>query len=262
MARRPLSRGWAAGFFKPEIFSPGSAQAEAAAPREARFVWRALGLARGERVLDAACGTGRHARRLARMGAEVVGVDLSADYLREARRLARGLDRARFQRADLRRLPFDGEFDAAINLWTSFGYGADAREDLEVLRGIARALRPGGRFLIDLIDFAAISRRPPADSWMERADGSFLLESARIVRGRDPRIVSRWIVLRPGRAPRRARSVVRGYDRARLFAALKEAGFRPSRAWAGLDGYGSRKRSGNRLVVLAVKPGLGGAASR
>lgn len=256
-----MSASWTRAFFRPEIFTPGSAEAEAAAPAEARFVWRALGLKRGARVLDVACGTGRHARRLARRGANVVGVDATAAYLREARRAARGLKTARFLQADMRRLSFEGEFDAAVNLWTSFGYFATPEEDQRVLRGVARALKPGGHFLIDLIDFATILSRRTFKNWTPCADGSYLLEEASFIGGADPRVLTDWVVLRPGRAPRRARSSVRGYDRARLFAALRRAGLRPVRAWSRL-GYGSSRPSDGRLVVLSVKPGLGGGASR
>ena len=56
-------------FFREEVFTPGDAHTEAAAPAEAAFLWRALRLKKGSRVLDIACGTGRHASRLARRGA-------------------------------------------------------------------------------------------------------------------------------------------------------------------------------------------------
>ena len=45
----------------------------------------------------------------------------------------------------MRRIPLRGEFDAAINLWTSFGYFEKPSDDLKTLRGIARALKPGAR---------------------------------------------------------------------------------------------------------------------
>jgi SAM-dependent methyltransferase len=256
-----MSAHWTKSFFREEIFTPGSAEAEAAAPAEARFVWSALGLARGARVLDVACGTGRHARLLARRGARVVGVDAAPAYLRAARRAARGLPSARFVRGDMRRLAFRAEFDAAVSLWTSFGYFATPTEDLAVLRGVARALKPGGRFLIDMVDVARLRNRPRFKHWSWRADGSYLLEETVVSGGRDPRVTTDWTVLRGGRPPRRARSIVRGYDRRRLFAALRRAGLRPHRTWPAMRaGYGSSE-PGARLVVLAVK-GFGGSASR
>jgi SAM-dependent methyltransferase len=256
-----MSRDWTRDFFRAEIFTPSTPETEAAAPGEVRFIHKVLGLAPGSRVLDVACGTGRHAVRLAKLGADVTGVDSSPAYLARARRAARGLANARFVRADMRRLRFESEFDAAVNLWTSFGYFADPGDDAAALRAIARALKPGGLFLIDVVDASPLLGRGRFRQWTESRDGTFTLEDVAVFGGRDPRIATDWIVVKPGRAPRRARSVVRAYGLARLLAALKKAGFRPLKTWSGL-GYGSSGPTGGRLVVLSRRASAGGAASR
>ncbi len=100
-----------------------------------------LGLQAGARVLDLACGHGRHAIPLAERGFRVTGYDLSEAMLERARTdaIARGIE-VRWMRGDMRALPFDTEFDAVINVFTAFGYFADPAEDLEVLRRVRRAL--------------------------------------------------------------------------------------------------------------------------
>lgn len=245
--------GWAKNFFRAPVFTPGAPEALAAAPMEAAAVWRTLGLKPGARLLDLACGTGRHSILLARRGAFVVGVDKTEAYLQEARAGARGLKNCLFARGDMRRLPFKGEFDAAINLWTSFGYFAKPSDDLKALKGVARALKPGGLFLIDLIDFAWVKKHGTRRRWDRRADGAYLLQDAVWLEGRDPRIVNAWIILRPGKPELRSRFVVRGYDKPRLYAALRRAGLAPVASWHGLGALGRLKSSG-RLVVLARKP--------
>ncbi|OGR75687.1 MAG: hypothetical protein A2X40_00595 [Elusimicrobia bacterium GWC2_65_9] len=245
-----MSRDWTKSFFRSPIFDPGASEAVDAAPREVAFLWKVLRLKKGSRVLDMPCGTGRHALLLARRGALGLGVDASAEYLRRARAAARGLANARFVKGDMRRVHLGDEFDAAVNLWTSFGYFDRPRDDLKVLRGAARALKPGGFFLIDLVDYAAIKRRRRAKNWADREDGSFVLEEAFFTGGRDPKVVNEWIVLRPGRRPLRSRFVVRGYDRRRLFAALRRAGLEPIRTWGSLTGA-PRRKSSTRLVVLS-----------
>lgn len=249
-----MSRDWTKSFFRPEIFTPGSPDAVAAAGAETAFIWKALGLKKGSRVLDIPCGTGRHAVRLARRGASVLGVDITESYLREARRAAKSLPNVRFVRGDMRRIPLKNEFDAAINLWTSFGYFETPADDVKTLRGIARALKPGGLFLIDTADITTIRKRFQARSWNERPDGAYVLEDAVYVGGWDPRIVNTWTVLRAGRPVRRSRFVVRAYDRARLFAALRKADLTPVRSWTALSfDRGASGPAGARLVILARK---------
>jgi SAM-dependent methyltransferase len=251
-----MSRGrdWTKSFFRPEIFTPGSSEAVAAAAAETRFIWKALGLAKGSRVLDIPCGTGRHAVRLARRGASVLGVDITPAYLREARRAAVKLPNVRFVRGDMRRIPLRGEFDAAINLWTSFGYFEKPSDDLKTLRGVARALKPGGLFLIDTADVTTIRRRFQSRSWSRRADGAYVLEDAVYAGGWDPKVINTWTVLRAGKPARRSRFVVRAYDRARLCAALRKAGLEPVRFWSGLSfDDGASGPAGARLVVLSRK---------
>lgn len=109
------------------------------------------------RVLDLACGPGRHSAALASRGALVVGYDLSRVLLRRARELA--VPRARFVRGDIRELPFrPGAFDVTVNLFTSFGYFADDLEHGQVLREAARTLAPGGFFILDYFHAASVRR--------------------------------------------------------------------------------------------------------
>ncbi len=102
------------------------------------------------RVLDVCCGYGRHSVELARRGFEVAGVDISEMQVGAACRHAResGLAPA-FAVGDARALPLAGPFDAAINMFLSFGYFATDDESQAMLEGVARVLRRGGRLLID-----------------------------------------------------------------------------------------------------------------
>jgi len=103
------------------------------------------------RVLDLACGQGRHAIQLGAEGGRTVGVDLSAVLLHKARH---GTPPVRnLVRADMRRLPFQsGVFDVVVNLFTSFGYFGDDAEHESVLKTVAGLLVPGGWFVIDFLN--------------------------------------------------------------------------------------------------------------
>ena len=109
---------------------------------EVAFIVDALGLEPGQRLLDVGCGPGRHAYGFVQRGIEVVGVDISQRFVDLANENAPA--GATFVRADARDLPFDAEFDAVISLCQG-GFGLVGDEDGSVLRGMARALKPGGR---------------------------------------------------------------------------------------------------------------------
>ena len=104
-----------------------------------------LELPAGARILDAPCGQGRHAHLLAEAGFDVDGLDLSEHLLALARKRGTG-PLLRYRRGDMRRLParWTGRFDAVANLFTSFGFFADARDDARVIQEFARVLKPGG----------------------------------------------------------------------------------------------------------------------
>ena len=103
----------------------------------------------GARVQDAPCGFGRHSLALARRGFKVTGVDLSETELGRARERARaaGLTLT-LVRQDMRDMEFAGEFDLALNLFSSIGYFSDD-EDRLLLDRFCMALRPGGGFVLD-----------------------------------------------------------------------------------------------------------------
>jgi SAM-dependent methyltransferase len=111
-----------------------------------------LGLDPGGTVLDAPCGHGRLARRLARAGLRVTGVDVMPAYLEQARSesaLPPGAPGAvTYLEGDLRSLPVEGPFDAVVCWLNSFGYYDDA-DCHRVLAEFHRVLRPGGRVAID-----------------------------------------------------------------------------------------------------------------
>ena len=136
------------------------------------LIVQVLELDPGNRVLDVACGSGEHARRLAERGMEVVGVDIAPRLVAYCREQAAKQDitTARFVQGDMRELDYDGEFDAVLLLSGSFGFYDDATNE-DVLGRIARALRPGGSVLIDVFDPTQMVVRPPRRSWSQYGGG-------------------------------------------------------------------------------------------
>lgn len=239
---------WTKTFFRKGLFTPGMREAMLAAPREANFLWKALRLKRGSRVLDLCCGTGRHAIRIARKGASVVGVDATREYLDDARSACRGLS-VELRQGDMRKLPFRGEFDAAYNVWTSFGYFKKFSDDMRTLKAVAKSLKPGGLFLIDIIDSSWTMKNYQERRWNHQADGAVRLEESTMRQGRDPAMLAKWTIIYPDKKPVASEFFVRSYDERRMNACLRAAGFVPLKRWRSLTG-GAK---GPRLTVLARK---------
>jgi len=136
-----------------------------------------LELPAGARVLDCPCGQGRHAHLLAEAGFDVDAADLSAPLLANAR--ARGTGRLlRYRTADMRRLParWTGRFDAVLNLFTSFGFFADPRDDTRVLAEFARVLKPGGVLLWHGGDRDGVMAKFVSRDWWTTADGTLVAQ--------------------------------------------------------------------------------------
>ena len=133
---------WAPDTGRVMAFTKGTEQ-------EVEYLIGALGLAPGDRVLDVGCGPGRHSLALARRRFEVVGVDLSPDFIALAREAAAadGLT-ARFEVRDVRTLGYRDEFDAAICLCQG-GFGLlGGRDEADVFGQIVAAVRPRGALAV------------------------------------------------------------------------------------------------------------------
>ena len=112
------------------------------------LIARLVPLNAGQRVLDLACGPGRHSQLIQAAGARVVGFDLSMPLLSRARH--RTMPPLSVVRGDMRSLPFaPATFDLVVNLFTSFGYFADDTQHQSVLVGTGEVLTPGGRLVLD-----------------------------------------------------------------------------------------------------------------
>jgi SAM-dependent methyltransferase len=119
-----------------------------------------LNPAKQSRMLDVACGKGRHSIALAEMGFDVTGIDLSFESIKEAK--AAETDSLHFFQHDMR-LPFwMNYFDYAFNFFTSFGYFKTDREHSNAIRTIAQSIKANGIFVIDYLNvhYAAAHLEP------------------------------------------------------------------------------------------------------
>ncbi|NLD46429.1 MAG: class I SAM-dependent methyltransferase [Clostridiaceae bacterium] len=115
------------------------------------FLWDVLQLNGTERILDLACGLGRHSIELAKRGCSVVGIDLTADYINEAKKNSK-LENVciDFQCKDIRDVRFQDEFDVVLNMADgAIGYLEDEIENEKIFKVVSDALKSGGKHVMD-----------------------------------------------------------------------------------------------------------------
>lgn len=206
----------------------------------------------GARILDLACGQGRHAVLLARLGYRVAGLDLSAALLGHAQEAARkAAAEVRWVQADMRRLPFGPEFDACLSLFASFGYFEDEAENDRVLRQVQGVLRPGGHLFLDVKNQADYLQQDP---WIrQRRYGEALIQEETSYDPATCRSSTTFTWLEGGRAESISHSV-RHYTAAEATAMLRRAGLEPLAFYGDVDGSPLASNS-RRLIAVARKGG-------
>lgn len=203
---------------------------------EVGFLERRLGLEPGARILDLACGQGRHAIELAARGFRVTGVDISQPSLEVARRRAeeRGLT-VEFERLDMRDLDADSQFAAVCNFSSSFGYLPREEDDLAVLMRVARALEPGGHLLIETINAQWLERNFRPRARRKLRTGTVLTEERRYDRATG-RSSATWSVVRKDGSRSELRHSMRVYTCPELCGMFGRVGLTVDGLWGGVDG--------------------------
>jgi ubiquinone/menaquinone biosynthesis C-methylase UbiE len=200
---QPGSEGW-------DAYAPfyDWENAQTVARRDIGF-WQRLALGNAGPVLELGCGTGRVSIPVAKAGARLVGIDLSAPMLARARRRltrARLTDRARLVRGDIRHLPFRsrpgfGLVMAPYGILQSLTRERDLQATLE---SVARVLRPRGLFGLDLVPdlprWSEYQRRASLKGRRDSKTTVTLIESVRQDRRRKLTIFDQEYVERRGRA--------------------------------------------------------------
>jgi SAM-dependent methyltransferase len=211
------------------------------------LIGRLLDLEPGMEVLDLACGHGRIANRLAGRGYVVTGLDASAEFLDVARAdaEARGVS-VHYVRGDMRRLPWTAKFDRVVSWFTAYGY-FDDQQNKAVLAEVARALRPGGRFLVELNNRDWILRNFQPHRVTQLGD-DFMIDQSTPPDPLTGRLATRRTVIRGG-VVRHGSYVVRQFTFTELRDWLLDVGF------SAVDGYDQRgeplEMDSRRMIVVA-----------
>jgi SAM-dependent methyltransferase len=237
--RRLVTLPWYVEFFRSGAYARLYSFERERSAREAAFALQALGLGPGATVLDLCCGRGRHLRELP--GA--VGIDLDLASLRGLRAAC----------AEMRALPLrSGSVDGVVSLFSSFGYLEGDEEDARALGEIARVLRRGGAFLVDLLNrehalagFAATQQRVEEDGTLVVEQRAFDALQSRLT-------TSFVIVSSDGTRTDSVGHSLRLYTLTELSRMLAAAGLRLRRTYGGFAGEDYALDS-VRMICVAVR---------
>ncbi|MGE3547092.1 MAG: class I SAM-dependent methyltransferase [Kofleriaceae bacterium] len=248
----PRTKAWFVDLFDEDYLRTLPFLTPQATQSEAEFVIDAMGLQPGAQVLDLGCGYGRHAMELAARGFHVVGLDLSTPLLvrggEEAQRRNLTIN---FIRGDMRELDFEGQFDGAYCLFSTFGY-FDDETNKKTMANVARALKPGGRLLLEILNRDYVIADLPTRVWWE-GDGCVVLEEVELNYFSSRIQVNRSVVFDDGRQLEQEISI-RAYSLHEIGKLMHAAGFRVLEI---SGGYHTRGRFfGNQsrhIIVLAER---------
>lgn len=214
---------------------------------------RFLNLEPRSRVLDLGCGSGRRTLELARRGHRVLGVDPDERALAAARAAAKGERlNVHFVKADLRLIAYRAEFDAVVSLDSSFGQLPADRDDLKCLEAARRALKPGGRLLLDTLNREWLMRHFEPNYWEqgEEGKGSVVLDQITFDFEKG-RLDNRRTIVGPDGKRTPSFVSLRVYALTEIKALLERAGLVYRQSWGGFDGA-SYGMDSPRLVALAT----------
>lgn len=203
------------------------------------------------KILDLCCGYGRHSIELVQRGFQVIGYDLSDFFIEKAKKDSVDLGvEIEFVKGDMRKLPFDKEFDAVVNIFTSFGFFDKESDDFKVTKGVSRALKKGGLFLLDLKNREYLIRNFQRRRWRQQEDFIMLEDNFFDL------FTSRWeltrtLLFQNGRKKENSFSL-RMYSFTEILNLLKKSGFILESVYGDFD-FREYSLDSPRMILISRK---------
>ncbi len=218
----------------------------------AKSIQNLANLKKENSVLDICCGPGRISVELALLGLNVTGVDITQPFLDAATETAQ--DEGvfiNFINKDMRSFSSAKKFDAAVNIYNSFGYCNKISEDIKILKNVFKALKKGGAFVLECISREIAVKYFTEGEWFERAGMTVLTEFK--VQGAWEGLVSKWILIDKNGKRTEHEFVQRLYSAAELRdILLKECGFSSAQVFGGFSGE-PYNQNAKTMVIVAKK---------
>ena len=201
------------------------------------------------KVLDFACGAGRHSILFAQKGLDVTGVDLSENLLKLAKQSARenGLD-INFINSDVRHFAINTKFDLIVSLFTSFGYFESDKENFDFFHKVFHYLNKSGYFVIDYLNKNYVEKNLKPETLLETDEG-LVIQKRKI---ENDRVVKEISIDKNGSSKKYFESV-KMYDDFIMKDELVKTGFTIKHVFGDFSGNDFEKENSKRLIIIAQK---------
>lgn len=223
-----------------------------------KLLFKNISLPKGAKILDLACGNGRHSVLFAKKGYNVTGIDLSGyliskaeerrkkEYLKYSRRL-------KFEIGDMRHIRHKNEFNLVVNLFSSFGYFDNEKDNFDVVKSIGRALVRGGYFLLDFLNGSYLLKNLVPYN-VKRERGKTIIQIRNFVNG----FVEKNIIIiknNTGKSPivNRYKEKIRLYSIGDFRKMFSKNGLKVLEEFGSYSGNRYNKEKSERLIILAQK---------
>ncbi|MFA7419866.1 MAG: class I SAM-dependent methyltransferase [Melioribacteraceae bacterium] len=206
-------------------------------------------LVKGAKILDAACGAGRHANIFSELGFDVVGFDLSKTLLRIAvESCKQKLLSTKFFCSDIRNVPLNTKFSLIVNLFTSFGYFNTDGENFRFIKQAYNLLDSGGYYVLDYLNEKLLRKNLVAESEKE-INGGKIFEKREISNNR---VVKEIKVLSGGEEIKFYESVAL-YSKEEILSTCSYLGFECFNIFGDYAGSKFDELKSNRLILVMQK---------
>ena len=217
----------------------------------ARGIIDLANLKKNSTVLDACSGPGRISVELALEGMKVTAVDITQPFLDAAKETAEDEGvKLTLLNQDMRTFKTDRKFDAAINVYNSFGYCDKISDDTKILKSIYSALKEDGCFILECISREIAVQYFTEGEWFERNDVTVLTEFS--VEGLWEGLRSHWILLEKDGSRTDHVFVQRLYSAVELKKTLLQIGFRDVKVYGGFD-LSKYDQKAKTMLIIAKK---------
>jgi len=193
-------------------------------------------------IWDLACGKGRHAIYLAEKGFDVTGTDLSEQSIKAARQSEH--DYLSFFQHDMRDSFRINYFDYVFNLFTSFGYFEHEKDDLKVLKNVAKSLNENGVFVIDFLNVNHVAANLVKEEEKVLSDVKF-----HITRNIADGYIVKTITFEAEGKQHQHQEKVRAFTQEELTQLLKKAGLTVQKTFGNYQLHPFNKQDSPRLIL-------------